>query len=135
MVWTGRLGPKSRPHPYLGLSIFQDSDSRPAAGAAPNSGDSAGDAAPYRPSADASVQPLRFASLGSNRSPLHYPTSKASSFFLSFYICLYFSNAEATRARFPTKQMVGAADVDCSNSSETQGLAGRLPSPLHTQRG
>lgn len=85
MVGTGRLGPKPRPHPDLGLSIFQDSDYGPAAEDVPNSGDSAGGAAPYGRSADASVQPLRFASLGFNPYPPHYPTSKASSFFFSSF--------------------------------------------------
>lgn len=87
MVGTGRFGPKSRPRPYLGLSVFQDSDSRPAAGGAPNSGASAGAAARCRHSAGASAQPLRFASIGSNRSPLHRPTSKASSFLI--FICSF----------------------------------------------
>lgn len=89
MVGTGRLGPKPRPHPDLGLSIFQDSDYGPAAEDVPNSGDSAGGAAPYGRSADASVQPLRFASLGFNPYPPHYPTSKASSFFFFFFLSFY----------------------------------------------
>lgn len=89
MVGPGRFGPKSRPRPYLGLSVFQDSDSRPAAGGAPNSGASAGAAAPCRHSAGARAQPLRFASIGSNRSPLHRPASKASSFLIFICSVLY----------------------------------------------
>lgn len=123
-AWACRLSPKPRLHPYLGLSVFQGSDSRPAAGGAPGAAASGGappdGAAPYRLFADLRAQPLRLPALGSARPSLHLPASKSSSLFVISALTLFPQRGWNSRA-LSEGQMVEEAEVTAATHWSFRG--------------